>query len=80
MQVVAETQDYTGPLRHTTRQEDSYPAGPGDEAFTPAAVVRPLYRELVDGLRSIGISGLTDRMDERDRWLSGAGMTFRVGD
>jgi carboxylate-amine ligase len=43
-------------------------------------VVRPIYRELVTDLRGIGSAVLRERLDERDRWLSGAGMTFRVGD
>ena len=80
VQVVAETQAHIGPARPDPQAATDYPSGPGDEAFTPSAAVRPLYRELVDGLGTIGRMVLTDRMDERDRWLSGAGMTFRVGE
>jgi carboxylate-amine ligase len=78
LQVVSETQDNSLATNPTARTEDSYQATPADEAFTASSVVRPLYRELVNDLRGIGSMVLTERLDERDRWLSGAGMTFRV--
>ncbi|MFP5282016.1 MAG: circularly permuted type 2 ATP-grasp protein, partial [Actinomycetes bacterium] len=56
-----------------------YPSSPADEAFLPNSVIRPLYRETWGALEEIGALMLADRLDERDRWLSGAGMTFGVG-
>lgn len=80
LQVVAETQDGSVQLGPTAAAKTSdYPASPADEAYLPSGVVRPLYRELTLGLDEIGTVMLTDRLDERDRWLSGAGMTFGVG-
>jgi carboxylate-amine ligase len=80
LQVVAETQDdSTSPAPAPVAESSGYPASPADEAFLPNSAVRPLYRELIAGLQDIGDLMLTDRLDERDRWLSGAGMTFGVG-
>jgi carboxylate-amine ligase len=80
MQVVDESQDNSSAPTQPSRDETSYQGSAGDEAFTGSSVVRPLYRELVTSLRSIGSMVLSERLDERDRWLSGAGMTFRVGE
>ncbi|MFP5284011.1 MAG: circularly permuted type 2 ATP-grasp protein, partial [Actinomycetes bacterium] len=80
LQVVAETQDGSVQLGPTGDvATTSYPPSPADEAFLPNSTVRPLYREMVQGLEEIGPIMLADRLDERDRWLSGAGMTFGVG-
>ncbi|MET1005297.1 MAG: carboxylate--amine ligase/circularly permuted type 2 ATP-grasp protein [Propionibacteriaceae bacterium] len=80
MQVVAETQDDSTAPKQAVRRESSYQGSAGDEAFTASSVARPLYRELVADLRNVGSMVLSERLDERDRWLSGAGMMFRVGD
>ncbi|CAA9373063.1 MAG: Protein containing domains DUF404, DUF407 [uncultured Propionibacteriaceae bacterium] len=79
LQVVSETQDNSTGFYQPRQQLSGYPATPGDEAFTPSGAVRPPYREVVAGLDSIGRFMLRDRLDERNRWLSGAGMTFGVG-
>ena len=80
LQVVAETQDDSRTAHPPVPQEPTrYLATTADEAFTPSTVIRPQYREMMAGLAEIGPVMLTDRLDERDRWLSGAGMTFGVG-
>ncbi|HET9873891.1 MAG TPA: carboxylate--amine ligase/circularly permuted type 2 ATP-grasp protein [Propionibacteriaceae bacterium] len=79
LQVVAETQDDSSQSpRQSVPHHSGYPTTTGDEAFTPSGAVRPLYREVIKGLESIGSVMLVDRTDERNRWLSGAGMTFGV--
>ncbi len=78
LQVVAETQQ-TGPLSPRVDPSGTdYPASAGDEAFTAGSSLRPVYRELWSALESIDASVLTERLDERDRWSTGAGMTFGV--
>jgi len=79
MQVVHETQDSSESPALPVRHDSSYQGGAGDEAFTAASVARPLYSQLVTSLREVSSMVLSERLDERDRWLSGAGMTFRVG-
>ncbi len=78
LQVVAETQD-EHPQAAALPTETSYPRSNADEAYAPSSAVRPLYTHLIDAVREIGPT-LLDRVDERDRWLTGAGMTFGVDD
>jgi len=78
LQVVAETEDDSSQPPPVGRPEDSYHAGAADEAYTAASVVRPLYTRVLTDVHGIGTPGLVDRLDERNRWLSGAGMTFGV--
>jgi carboxylate-amine ligase len=78
LQVVAETQDTAAPPIRVASTEVDYPWTAADEAFTDNSVVRPMYREMFAAIDRIGSTVLTERLDERDRWSVGAGMTFGV--
>ncbi len=55
-----------------------YPARAGDEAFMASGEPRPVYRPIFEVVEKIGMIGLSERLRERDRWASEAGMTFGV--
>ena len=85
LQVVAETQDVApiagAPIPQAPRiltGDAGYEWSAGDEAFASASSLRPLYRGVIDAFDEIEPTVLTDRLDERDRWVSGVGMTFGV--
>ncbi len=75
-QVVAETAGAVPEIPEVHARGADYPIMPGDEAFTPAGSLRPSYRKVFETVESIGADVLTERLDERDRWASGSGMTF----
>jgi carboxylate-amine ligase len=78
LQVVAETQDVAPETPIPVLPDSDYPWTPGDEAFTDSATVRPMYRAMFTAVEEIGSAVLTERLDERDRWSTAAGMTFGV--
>jgi glutamate---cysteine ligase / carboxylate-amine ligase len=55
-----------------------YPARAGDEAFMASGEPRPVYRPIFESVETIGMIGLSERLRERDRWATDAGMTFGV--
>lgn len=76
--VVSETQNTSPSSGPTPAKEGDYPWTAGDEAFTDGSTVRALYRDVFSAVAQIGPRLLRERLDERDRWASGAGMTFGV--
>src|SRR6201999_1964425 len=52
---------------------------PADEAFSDHSTVRTVYRPMFAALETIGPVVLKERLDERNRWSAGVGMTFGVG-
>lgn len=78
-QVVAETAGAVPEVPEAHTSAAGYPLVPGDEAFTPMGSLRPIYRKVFETVEGIGADVLTERLDERDRWASGSGMTFGVG-
>jgi carboxylate-amine ligase len=77
LQVVAESQAEAVEVA-VVAYDVNYRWSAGDEAFADAASPRPLYRDIFAALESIGPAVLRERVDERDRWSLGAGMTFGV--
>jgi glutamate---cysteine ligase / carboxylate-amine ligase len=55
-----------------------YPARAGDEAFMASGEPRPVYRPMLEAIEELGLAGLGERLQERDRWAEHAGMTFGV--
>jgi carboxylate-amine ligase len=79
LQVVAETQNGQTQLPPSASTAIEYPWTAADEAFSDTSVVRPMYRPIISTIDSIGPALLRERLDERDRWSSGVGLTFGVG-
>lgn len=77
-QVVSETQNTAATQAATPAKDGDYDWSLSDEAFTDRSTVRPLYRELFSATDRIGPDLLRERLDERDRWAAGVGMTFGV--
>lgn len=78
-QVMAETVGVVSEVPQAHATGARYPLTAGDEAFTAVGSLRPTYRKVFDGVARIGAEVLAERLDERDRWVSGIGMTFGAG-
>jgi glutamate---cysteine ligase / carboxylate-amine ligase len=78
LQVVAETQQLAAHARPPATVDIEYEWTPADEAFTDTSAVRPMYREMFRAIDAIGPAVLRERLDERDRWSAGIGLTFGV--
>ncbi|MBV9593402.1 MAG: carboxylate--amine ligase/circularly permuted type 2 ATP-grasp protein [Actinobacteria bacterium] len=79
LQAVAETQQTAARPPRQVNVNFEYAWSPGDEAFVDVSTVRPVYREVFAAIDAIGPAVLRERLDERDRWSSGVGLTFGVG-
>jgi carboxylate-amine ligase len=78
LQVVSETQQTAPQVTPPVTLDIKYAWTAADEAFTDSSSVRPVYREVLAAVDEIGPIVLRERLDERDRWSAGIGMTFGV--
>src|SRR5215210_234525 len=76
--VVAETHGPPGGPEPAVPALRRYRYRAGDEAVGPSLRPRPIYADLIEHFRSLGVHELQARKHARVEWLDRAGMTFGV--